>query len=52
MDESLIYFPFASVGLVSIAICVTAYIVTRGKSLIISNAIAFVSMAEFGALLL
>jgi hypothetical protein len=51
LDSSLIYFPFAGAGGVLLVICVTSFVVTGGKSLIISNAIALISISEFSALL-
>ena len=51
LDGSLIYFPFAGSGGIFLALSITSFVVTRGKSLIISNAIALISFSEFAALL-
>jgi len=46
-----VYFPFAGAAVLALLVCITAYFVTKKKSLITSNAIALLGLIEEGALI-
>ena len=50
LDNSLVYFPFSCVAIAFLSISLSSFAGTRGKSLIISNSIAFLSLVEVSAL--
>lgn len=51
LDGSLIYFPFLSAASFVVAISLTSFCFTKGKSLILSNAIALLSFVEVASLI-
>lgn len=50
LDGSLIWFPFGSAAGAIVLISIAAFLITRKKSLILSNAIALLSLVETAAL--
>eukprot|EP00347_Sterkiella_histriomuscorum_P010553 403375847 len=49
LDSSLIYFPFGCCAVIALMISFTAFIVSKKRSLIISNAVAMLGLIEWAA---
>jgi len=51
LDKSLVYYPFSCAAVALVAISVSSFAATKGRSLIISNTIALLSLVEVSALI-